>query len=279
MEFNKGIPKFKTCQQLPLNGHANGTYIWYKPSPDVFNAEPIYFDFEEICNTIKTYSFFNKGILFNIKNDETGEVRSYCSKKGLSDFADEVIQNPLHNSRLYFNGTENDIDVEVILQWTKGKEKFYLFSNGGENPAGGTPITGIKTAITNFFKKQKNVIDGDMARTGLTYICSVKLANPIYDGQTKTKISNPELKGLLQKVCGDMLDDFASSNQTEFNSVMTYLKNYQKAELAANATKEAMLELNKDVASMSKKKMKAPVKLVDCEKHGIDSVLYICEGE
>ena len=101
----------------------------------------------------------------------------------------------------YMIARENGIDVEIILQWTgKREEKFYLFSNGGENENGGTPTTGIKTALTNFFKKKlKGEAAPDILRKGLVYVCSVNLKNPIYDGQTKSKITNPELRGLCHR--------------------------------------------------------------------------------
>ena len=197
MEFEKGIPKWDKCQKKPLNGHAQGTYIVYKPSQEVFNAEPIHFDFNEICNIIEEYSYFNKGVEFIVSNAETKEQKSYLSKNGLMDFADAKVSKRIHKHPIHIQTTENDIDIEIILNWTTGKEKFYLFSNGGENENGGTPITGIKTALTNFFKKKvKDLGSGDVVRAGLVYICSVNLKNPIYDGQTKNKITNPELRGL-----------------------------------------------------------------------------------
>ena len=279
MEFEEGIPKFEECIRNDQGGQANGTYIWYKPSQEVFNAEPIRFDYEEICSTMKEYSYFNKGISFVVTNAETGECRTFKSKNGLIDFAKEHIQSPIGGAPMHFSTTENDIDIEIIMQWTKGKERFYLFSNGGENPDGGTPITGIKTAITNFMKKQfKGEFDPDLMRKGLVYICSVNLKNPIYDGQTKNKISNPELRGLAQRVAGQMLSDFATRRPNDFKTIVDLLAAERKAEQAAERARRQVLEAGREVEKNQKKKVFASDKLKDAERLGEGSMLLLVEG-
>ena len=279
MRFEEGKPCFSECQKLPLNGEEQGTYIKYKPSQEVFNAEKIEFNYEDICKIIKEYSYFNKGIQFQVKNEDTGEVRVFVSENGLIDFAKEHISNPVHSNPIHLQLSENDIDIELILQWTKNKERFYLFSNGGENPNGGTPITGIKTAITNFMKKQfKGGFDGDMARTGLTYICSVNLKNPIYDGQVKSKITNPELKGLAQRATGAALSLFQEQYPDEFKAIIDFLAKEKKAEQAAERARENVLKATKDITDNQKKKVFASDKLKNAEFLGQDSVLLLVEG-
>lgn len=279
MRFEEGKPCFSECQKLPLNGEQQGTYIKYKPSQEVFNAEKIEFNYEDICKIIKEYSYFNKGILFQVKNEETNEVREFLSENGLIDFAKEHISNPVHPSPIHFQLSENDIDIELILQWTNNKERFYLFSNGGENPNGGTPITGIKTAITNYMKKQfKGGFDGDMARTGLIYICSVNLKNPIYDGQVKSKITNPELKGLAQRTTGAALSKFQEQYPNEFKSIVDFLAKEKKAEAAADRARESILKAKKDISENQKKKVFASDKLKNAEFLGQDSTLLLVEG-
>ena len=278
MEFEEGIPKFDVCQKKPLGKNKGGTYIWYKPSQEVFNAEPINFDYKEICSIIEEYSYFNKGIVFEVKNGENEEVKTFCSKRGLIDFAETKIKNPIHKTPLIFSTTEDDIDIEIIAQWTKGKEKFYLFSNGGENPNGGTPITGIKSSIAAFIKKHLSDFDGDMARTGLVYICSVNLKNPIYDGQTKSKITNPELRGLAQRSMTQMLNDFKTKNPNEFNQIIGYLEKLAKASAAAEKEYNAVLTQERKETENKKKKITSSDKFKDCEKHGENSLLIICEG-
>lgn len=279
MEFEKGIPKWNKCQKKPLNDRARGTYIIYKPSQDVFNAEPIHFDFNEICSIIEEYSYFNKGVEFVVTNAETKEKRSYLSKNGLMDFADTKVLKRIHKHPIHIQTTEDDIDIEIILNWTTGREKFYLFSNGGENENGGTPITGIKTALTNFFKKKvKDLGSGDVVRAGLVYICSVNLKNPIYDGQTKNKITNPELRGLAQRCTTQMLEDFNRRFPNEFDQIVELLTKELKAERAAERARKQVLEASKEIEKNQKKKVFASDKLKDAEFLGQNSTLLLVEG-
>lgn len=280
MEFKDGNPQFDECQKLPLNKEKNGTYIWYKPSQEVFSAEPINFNYQEICDTMKEYSYFNKGITFEVINSETKEKNIYISHNGLIDFAKEHIKNAVHPTPICFSLSENNIDVEIIMQWTKGSEKSFLFSNGGKNPDGGTPITGIKTALTTFMKKKfESDFNGDMARTGLVYICSVNLKDPIYDGQTKSKITNPELRGLCQRIVGQALQDFSLRKANEFKQVIAFLETEKKANAAAQKARKQVLEASKEIEKNQKKKVFASDKLKDAEFLGENSTLLIVEGD
>lgn len=280
MEFEEGIPKWEVCQKKPLNGQKRGTYIIFKPSQEVFKSEPVYFDYEEICNQMKEYSYFNKGITFKVTNAETGEVRSYLSKNGLMDFVRDTFEKPIHKTPLHCQISENDIDVEIILQWTATRtERFYLFSNGGENENGGTPITGIKTSLTNFFKKKIKEGDPDILRKGLIYVCSVNLKNPVYDGQTKSKITNPELRGLCQRATTKMLEDFERQHKAEFDRIMEKLLIEVKADAAAEKKRQQVLNAAKEIEKNQKKKVFASDKLKDAEFLGQNSTLLICEGD
>lgn len=280
MEFEQGIPKWDECQKKPLNGNATGTYIIYQPSQEVFKSEPIFFDFEEVCQQMKEYSYFNKGILFKVTNADTNETKTYISKNGLMDFVKDNLDKPIHKTPLHYVNTENDIDVEIILQWTGDRaEKFYLFSNGGANENGGTPITGIKTALTNFFKKKlKNEGSPDILRKGLVYVCSVNLKDPIYDGQTKSKITNPELRGMCQRATTQMLEEFELKHKDEFNKVVDLLTKEIKADAAAERARKQVLETTKDIEKNQKKKVFASDKLKDAEFLGQDSTLLLVEG-
>ena len=279
MKFIEGVPQFATCQKLPLGKEKQGTYIKYKPSASVFNAEPINFDFKEICNIIKEYSYFNKGITFIVTNAETNEVIKYCSKNGLLDFAADIVKSPVHKTPIHYATTEDEVDIEIVAQWTKGKERMYIFSNGGENPAGGTPGTGMKAAITSFAKKNiSDEFDGDMARSGLIYICSVNLKNPIYDGQTKSRITNPNLRGIAQRAMTQALNDF-KANTAEFNNVINFLTTKQRAEAQADKIRESIMNHEKEMASAAKKKILNSDKLREARKLGADSMLVLVEGD
>ena len=279
MEFEEGIPKWDTCQKKPLNNQKQGTFIKYKPSQEVFSAEPINFDFDEICSIIEEYSYFNKGVEFIVSDSKTKKKKKYLSKNGLMDFADTKIKKRIHKHPIHIQTTEDDIDIEIILNWTTGKEKFYLFSNGGENEHGGTPITGIKTALTNFFKKKvKDLGSGDVVRAGLVYICSVNLKNPIYNGQVKDKITNPELRGLAQRCTTQVLEDFARRYPNEFDQIIEALTRELKAERAAAKARESVLNNEKEQIKAQKAKILNVDKLCDARTLGQNSTLLLCEG-
>lgn len=283
MEFYEGIPKWNKCQKKPLpTGCPNGTYIIYKPSQEVFSSEPVKFDFNEICDIIEEYSYFNKGVKFIVTDATTKEKREYLSKNGLMDFADKKVTKRIHKHPIHIQTTEDDVDIEIILNWTTGREQFYLFSNGGENEDGGTPITGIKTALTNFFKKKvKDLGSGDAVRAGLVYICSVNLKNPVYNGQVKNKLTNPELRGLAQRCTTQVLEDFSRRYPAEFNSIIELLTKELKAERAAERARKQVLETEKEINNEKKKRIILADKLKDCQIHGPNSgsVLAICEGD
>ena len=169
--------------------------------------------------------------------------------------------------------------VEIALQWTKDKEKSFVFTNGLENIEGGTPLTGMKTALTTFMKKQfKGDFDGDMARTGLVYAVSCKTPNPSFANQTKTKINNPELRGLAQRATGQALQEFSIRKKNEFDQVIEFLTKERKAELAAERARKQVLETQKDIEKNQKKKVFASDKLKDAEFLGENSTLLIVEG-
>lgn len=278
MRFEKGIPQSDTA--IKGKKGKEGTFVSYAPSQEVFSSEPIHFDYDLICKTMEEYSFFNAGIKFQVTNGETGEVRSFKSKRGLLDFASKIIDKPINKEPIHLkmSDPEKNIDAELILQWTTGQHRYHLFTNGGENPDGGTPITGIKTSLTNFFKKNGGKdVDPELARNGLVVICSIQLKNPIYDGQVKSKIKNPELRGFCQRMTTEALTAFAET--PEFTKVMDFLTRESKAEIAANRAREAVKTAQKDIERSVKRGVANPNKLKDAKYLGKDAILLIVEGD
>ena len=154
-----------------------------------------------------------------------------------------------------------------------------MFSNGALNSAGGTPVTGMKTAFTRTINDlSKNNFESDAIRKGLVTIINVKHPHPIYQNQIKDKIQNVELRGYTQTVFTEAIKDFILKNRSDFDTIISILEKDQKAEEAAQKAREAFLAYEKDAANTAKKKFSAPIKLCDCEKHGENSILYICEG-
>lgn len=279
LEFEMGIPKTDTA----IKGKATnetGTYIYFKPSQSVFSAETFKFDFEYISKKVKDMSYLLPGITFVITNGETKETFEYCSKNGISDLLNDVVKSPVHKTAIIGKATDGVNTVEIALKWTKGTEKFYCFVNGAECPDGGTPITGIKTAITRVLNKElKGGFTGDVVRRGLVYIISCSVKAPLFANQIKSKITNPELRGLADKIFSENWRDFALRNPHDVESINEFLTREEKADRAADKARQAIL--NADKLSEDSKKARSVLgsKLVDCAIHNENSVLFITEGD
>ena len=261
---------------------ATGTSIQFIPDPEVYNLEPIKVDFDILCARCKNLSYLTKGLTFALfYHNGKQEIKvNYCAKSGLLDLIKDNTDKAIHSTPAYYFMREGNVEVEVALMWTRGKEKSFTFTNGLCQSEGGTSLTGVKTAITNFIKKQfKDGFDGDMARTGLVYAVSCKIPNPSFANQTKTKINNPELRGIAQRATGAALEDFVYRKQSEFQSVVDFLAKERKAEVAAERARRQVLEAGKEVEKNQKKKMFASDKLKDAEFLGEGSTLLIAEGD
>ena len=144
---------------------------------------------------------------------------------------------------------------------------------------GGTSLTGVKTSITNAIKKRfKDGFDGDMARTGLVYAVSCKIPTPSFANQTKTKINNPELRGLAQKTTTQAIQKFEVAFPKQMDAIIEYLGRERKAEMAAENARRKIMETVKDIERNQKRKVFASEKLKDAEFLGQDSVLLLVEG-
>ena len=213
--------------------------------------------------------------------DETvspAKVVVYKSDNGLVDLVKSKADKMINENPISYNVTDGKNSVEIAAIWTKGKEKSFCFTNGVLNAEGGTPITGIKTAITNSIKKRIGNITGDLARTGLIYAVSCKVINPSFANQTKTKINNPELRGLASKAFSEGFEKFCLQYPNEEKKIEDFLAKEEKAEKAAEKARTAVLNATKDIEKNQKRKVFSSDKLSDAEYLGQDSTLLIVEG-
>jgi DNA gyrase/topoisomerase IV subunit B len=260
----------------------NGTVITFELDSEVYNLEPIAINFEVLCERCKNLSYLTKGLTFELHNtisDKDKVKVTYCAKNGLLDLIKDNSDAALHTNPVYIELKEGNIQAEIAMMWTKGKEKSFTFTNGLHQSEGGTSLTGVKTAITTFMKKQfKGEFDGDMARTGLVYAVACKIPNPSFANQTKTKINNPELRGLCQRATGQALQEFSIRKPNDFKTVVDFLAKEKKAEQAAERARKQVLEAVKDVEKNQKRKVFASDKLKDAEFLGEGSTLLLVEG-
>lgn len=278
LKIKNGFKESFTMEEVSPSLH--GTIVEYVPSQEVYRLETIRTDFESIKIMCKDWSYLNKGITFILNNHETKEKVTYLSKNGLLDLIKDYADRPIHPNPAYHYMKEGNIEVEVALLWTKGKEKSFTYTNGLCQPEGGTSLTGVKTAITNFVKKQfKGEYDGDLARSGLIYAVACKIPNPSFANQTKSKVNNGELRGIAQRATGMALDTFMNRRPNDFKAVMDALATERKAEQAAERARRAVLEKVKEVNNAGKKGMIDADKLADAENLGENAVLLLVEGK
>ena len=278
LKIKNGFKESFVIEKVDKNLH--GTIVEYVPAQEVYRLETIKTDFGAIKAMCKDWSYLNKGITFVLNNYETGEKITYLSKGGLLDLIKDNADKAIHTNPAYHIIKEGNIECEVALIWTKGKEKSFTFTNGLQQTEGGTSLTGVKTAITNFVKKQfKGEFDGDLARAGLVYAVSCKIPNPSFANQTKTKINNGELRGIAQRATGTALDTFMNRRPNDFKAVIDALATERKAEQAAERARRQIMEAAKSVERDQKKKVFASEKLKDAEFLGENSTLLIAEGD
>lgn len=258
----------------------SGTFVQFTPSQEVYNLEPININFKDIKKMCEDWSYLCKGLTFELENKATGEKVTYYSKNGLVDLMKAKGGKALNKTPLSICLKEGDITAEIAMEWTDSRtETSYVFTNGLENVEGGTSLTGVKTALTNFFKKKlKGEAPPEVLRKGLLYAISCQVPNPSFANQTKTKVNNIELRGLCQRATTQMLESFEQQHADEFQRVLDLLAKEQKAELAAERARKQVLEAQKEVENSQKKKYIASDKLKDAEFLGQDATLLIVEG-
>lgn len=263
------------------NGNLTGTIVEFVPSQEVYNLEPISINFEDVKKMCRDWSYLSKGISFILTDHTTGEHITYLSKNGLLDFMKDNTEKFLHKTPMHIVLADPDgTEAEIVMAWTTARnETWHVFTNGLENTEGGTSLTGVKTALTNFFKKKlKGEAAPDILRKGLFYAVSCKVANPSFANQTKTKVNNGNLRGLCQRAATQMLEEFEYRHSDEFQKILELLTKELKAEAAAERARKQVLEAAKDVEKNQKKKVFASDKLKDAEFLGENSTLLLVEG-
>lgn len=259
-----------------------GTFVDFTPSQEVYNLEPIDLKFCDIKEMCRNWSYLYPFLTFILNNHKKGEEETvqYQAKNGLLDFMKTCADKPLNKTPLHITMKENDVEAEIVMCWTSSRnEEWHVFTNGLENTAGGTSLTGVKTALTNYFKKKiKGEVSPDILRKGLFYAVSCKVPQPSFSDQTKTKVNNPVLRGLCQRATGQMLEEFERKHSDEFEKVMELLTKEAKAEQVAEKARRQVLEAGKEVEKNQRKKVFASDKLKDAEFLGEKSTLLIVEG-
>ncbi len=200
-----------------------GTKIRFKPDQTIFEIKE--FSYDTLAHRIRELAFLNKGLVFALTDERTGKSQEFYYKGGIIAFVEELNRNkkPLHPEPIYVTGEKDDIIVEAALQYNDSyTETVYSYANNINNIEGGTHLTGFRGALTRtvnkyaedkgLLKNAKVSLSGDDAREGLVAIISVKLPDPKFEGQTKTKLGNTEVKGIVETLLNDKLGTFFEEN-------------------------------------------------------------------
>jgi DNA gyrase subunit B len=264
-----------------------GTVIRFQADPSIF--EDTFYSFDVLSNRLRELAFLNKGVRIVLVDERLSTPRTseFVFDGGLKQFIEYLNKNKtvLHKEPVYFTGTRDDVEIEVGLQYNDGfNETMFSFVNGINTREGGTHLIGFKSAlsktINDFLKKSKlakkieETLSGDDVREGLTAVLSIKVMNPQFEGQTKGKLGNSEIKGIVDGFCGEQMSFLFESNPDIIASILDKTVLAARARIAARQARE--LTRRKSFLESSG----LPGKLADCqEKDPSRCEIYIVEGD
>ena len=260
-----------------------GTEVTFVPDETIFST--VDFDFSVLENRFREIAFLNKGVKIILKDDKSGKKEIFHYEGGISEFVKWLnrTKEALHSKPIYFTKTDSNVVVECAVQYNSGYQDNVLgFVNTINTVEGGTHIVGFKTALTrainDYANKNKLLKDGNLTgddvREGLTAIVSTKIPEPQFEGQTKTKLGNSEIKGIVDKISMAALSEFFEENPTIGRKIVGKSIESQRARNAARKAKELVRRKSAFGGSG------LPGKLTDCARGKAEETeIYIVEGD
>ncbi len=281
--FHRGVPE----APLKVVGKTKkkGTRVTFLPDDTIFEVSE--FSFDTLAGRLRELSFLNAGIQITIEDERTDKKQEFHYKGGIVSFVEHLNRNKaaIHPKPVFISGEKGGVQVEIAFQYNDSyQETLFSFANNINTHEGGSHLIGFKAALTrtinnyasshNLLKNLKAALSGDDVREGLAVVISVKLPNPQFEGQTKTKLGNSEVKGLVEALVNDRLAVFLEENPGVARKIVDKASEAARAREAARKAKE--LTRRKSALDGSE----LPGKLADCqEKDPALSELYIVEGD
>jgi len=283
-EYRRGVPQYDV--RIIGETDTTGTSVTFLPDPEIF-TETTEFDYETLQSRIRELAFLNKGIEITLLDKRSGTSNAYKYEGGIIEYVEYLNRNreALHEKPIYVEGAKDLVTVEVALQYNDSyTENIYSFANNINTHEGGTHESGFKSALTRIIneyarksgaiKENDSNLSGDDVREGLTAIISVKIPEPQFEGQTKTKLGNSEVRGIVESFFADKFQEFLEENPSVSRKIME--KSLQAARAREAARKARELTRRKSALEVSA----LPGKLADCSsKDASISELYIVEGD
>jgi DNA gyrase subunit B len=281
--YHKGIP----VEPVKIIGKAEGTgtIVKFKVDPQIF--ETVDFSFDYLTHRFRELAFLNRGIKIILQEEKSNKENVYHYDGGIVSFVEHLnkTKDPVHKEIIYFHKIVEDTEIDVAVQYNDSYvESVFSFANNINTHEGGTHLSGFRSALTrtlndyarkaNLIKENESSLSGDDVREGLTAVISVKLRYPQFEGQTKTKLGNSEMRGLVEAVVNEGLAEFLEENPAAGKKIVEKCLLAAKARDAARKAKELTRRKSAlDVGSL-------PGKLADCSfKEPELSELYLVEGD
>ena len=282
MRFKRG----KTASKLEVIGKAKGTgtKITFTPDNEIFPV--VEFKYDILANRLRELAFLNRGIEITLKDERTNKQELFKFNGGIEEFIKHInrAKEPLHPKVIYVEKEKDGITAEVALQYNEGyNESVYSYANNINTIEGGTHLSGFRSALTkainqyaksnNLLKEKDPTLGGDDLREGLVAVISVKVPNPQFEGQTKTKLGNGEVEGIVNSIVYEGLMTFMEQNPPVARRVLDKALTAARAREAARKAREAVRKGALTGGGL-------PGKLADCsEKNPEMCELYIVEGD
>ncbi|MFF2877522.1 DNA topoisomerase (ATP-hydrolyzing) subunit B [Gottfriedia sp. NPDC057991] len=284
-QFSKGIP----VADMSIVGETDvtGTITHFKPDAEIFTETTVY-DFDTLANRLRELAFLNRGIRLTIEDlRENKQKKEFHYEGGIKSYVEHLNRSKevIHDEPIFVIGEKDGISVEIALQYNESyTSNIYSFTNNINTHEGGTHEVGFKTALTRvindygrkngLIKDQDSNLSGEDVREGLTAIVSIKHPDPQFEGQTKTKLGNSEVRTITEQVFGEKLEKFLLENPTEAKKIVEKGLMAARARVAAKKARE--LTRRKSALEVSS----LPGKLADCSsKDSSISEIYIVEGD
>jgi DNA gyrase subunit B len=284
-EYHKGIPTDKVKQTGTYKGEQTGTTITFKPDTEIFKATK--FNFETVAERMRELAYLNKEVTMILKDENDGQEETYRFKGGLIDFVKYLDeQRTAMHKPVYIEGEKENTPVEISFEYSDSySENVHSYVNNINTIEGGTHLVGFRTALTrtlnnyaykNGLIKENNKITltGDDFREGLTAVISVKVMEPQFEGQTKTKLGNSEVKSVVETIVGEKLSEYLEENPSIGKKIIDKCMRAAEAREASRKARDLVRRKN------ALDSMHLPGKLADCSINDPEHCeIYIVEGD
>ena len=284
-EKGKAVSDLKDCGSTDKTG----TKVVFKADRDIFKNEELCYNFETLSNRFREMAFLNAGLKFELVDErpDTEKKIKFEFSEGIKEFINHINGNKkkLHSDVIFFSGTRESVEIEVALQWNDSySEHVHSYCNNINTHEGGAHLVGFRGALTrttnsyaqekNFLKNLKSNLEGDDIREGLAAVVSVKVPEPQFEGQTKTKLGNSEVKGLVEALVNEKLADWFDRNPRASKVIIGKCVDSAKARLAARKARE----LTRRKSALDSHSL--PGKMADCqERDPALCEIYLVEGD